>query len=209
MAVLSWRYRASHAAEAFQSDGWFETGDLGFLLNGELYVTGRVKESIVINGANYHCGEIEELVEQIEVAAPSYTAACAVRDDGDDAEKLAIFFHSPNHEGRDLLELVAAIRSRVASRIGVQPTYVVPVGKRAIQKTAVGKLLRTELKARFEAGQFKRDAQRPGSLGGQRKHAARRVLPLALAPQARDRSTRRRTGRLRAGGSWTSWGWAT
>src|SRR4029079_9585460 len=51
--------------EAFSADGWFYTGDLGFLLDGRLTITGREKEIIIINGANYYCYEIEDIVNEL------------------------------------------------------------------------------------------------------------------------------------------------
>ena len=52
--------------EAFTGDGWFNTGDLGFIQNGEMTITGRAKDVIIINGVNYYCHEIEAAVEEIE-----------------------------------------------------------------------------------------------------------------------------------------------
>jgi len=59
-AVVSPGYfRNPEANRVFRDDGWFETGDMGFLVDGELVVAGRAKESIIVRGVNYSCGEIE------------------------------------------------------------------------------------------------------------------------------------------------------
>src|SRR5258707_15006 len=67
-------------AEIFTADGWFDTGDVGFLQEGRLTITGRTKNIIIINGLNYYCHEIEAVVEEVPGVEVTYTGACAVRD---------------------------------------------------------------------------------------------------------------------------------
>jgi acyl transferase domain-containing protein/acyl-CoA synthetase (AMP-forming)/AMP-acid ligase II/acyl carrier protein len=168
-------------AEAF-SDGWFNTGDLGFISQGGLAIAGRIKETIIINGANYYSHEIEQVVETIAGVEVSYTAACAVQVDA--TEKLAIFFscglegeeredkgdketrrqgnrgivekenHPQIRQDRELLELLRKIRQTVLTQIGINPSYLIPVAKEIIPKTAIGKLQRQQLSKLFEAGEF-------------------------------------------------------
>ncbi|HEV8717110.1 MAG TPA: AMP-binding protein [Candidatus Binatia bacterium] len=78
--------------EAFTRDGWFNTGDLGFLLNGRLTIAGRQKEVIIIRGANFHCYEIEDVVSGIAGVEATFVAACGVDDPTTGTEGLAIFF---------------------------------------------------------------------------------------------------------------------
>ena len=61
-------------------DGWFDTGDLGFLHEGRLFLTGRAKEMIIIRGANYYCYEVEDAVTVIEGTIPARVAATSVYD---------------------------------------------------------------------------------------------------------------------------------
>lgn len=62
--------------EAFTSEGWFVTGDLGFISDRKLTLVGRAKDTIIINGVNYYSHEIEAIVETLPEVAVSYTAAC-------------------------------------------------------------------------------------------------------------------------------------
>lgn len=140
--------------ESFLEDGWFETGDLGFISNGQLVLTGRAKETIIINGANYYSHEIEAVVEKIEGIEVSYTAACAVRDRDGATDKLAIFFHATTQKDEELLGLLQKVRQAVVSKVGVNPDYSIPVAREAIPKTAIGKIQRLQLSQRFEAGEF-------------------------------------------------------
>lgn len=122
--VFSGYYNHPQAnAEAFSSDGWFNTGDLGFISNGGLAIAGRITGTIIINGANYYSHEIEQVVETITGVEVTYTAACAVQVDT--TEKLAIFF-SCNLEGEELLELLRLIRQTVLTKIGINPSYLIP-----------------------------------------------------------------------------------
>lgn len=140
--------------EVFLPDGWFNTGDLGFISNGQLVVSGRAKETIIINGANYYNHEIEAVVEAVDGVEVSYTAACAVSERSGATEKLAIFFHTAHADKTALTELIRQVRQNVVSKIALNPDYLIPVEKAAVPKTAIGKIQRSQLVKRFEAGEF-------------------------------------------------------
>lgn len=140
--------------KAFTEDGWFDTGDLGFLRDGCLTLTGREKDEIVINGINYVAAEIEAVVDAVEGVEVSYSGACAVRRPGSDTDELAIFFCPSSDADLDLAETLRAVRRRMATDSGVSPTYVVPLAKAQVPKTAIGKIQRAELRRRFESGEF-------------------------------------------------------
>ncbi|MDZ7963669.1 MAG: SDR family NAD(P)-dependent oxidoreductase [Nostoc sp. DedSLP03] len=141
-------------SEVFTEDGWLKTGDLAFLRQGRLTITGREKDVIIINGLNYYSHEIEAVVEEIAGVVVSYTAAVAVHD-GESSEKLAIFFHAGEANEMQISTLMQTIRQKVVQRCGINPSYVIPVEKAAIPKTAIGKIQRSQLVKRFESGEFK------------------------------------------------------
>lgn len=174
--------------ESFREDGWFETGDLGFISNGQLVLTGRAKETIIINGANYYSHEIEAVVEEIEGIEVSYTAACAVRDRDGATDKLAIFFQATTQKDEELQGLLQKIRQQVLGKIGVNPDYLIPVAIEAIPKTAIGKIQRLQLSQRFENGEFNPILERlamlvgdGNTLQGREKIAPRNELEQRLA----------------------------
>ncbi|NEO74228.1 non-ribosomal peptide synthetase, partial [Moorena sp. SIO3H5] len=140
--------------EAFTSDGWFNTGDLGFLKNGSLTITGRQKDVIIINGLNYYSHEIESAVEELPGIEVSYTCACAVREVNGNTDKLGIFFNSSKTEDTELLALLKALREQVVNRMGINPDYLIPLDKDLISKTSIGKIQRTQLSQRFATGEF-------------------------------------------------------
>lgn len=147
-------------AEVFTSDGWLNTGDLGFLHNGRLTIAGRQKDAIILNGANYYSHDIEAVVEELDGVDVSFTAACGVRRRDDVTDRLAVFFHpllSLTDESNALdttIALVRQIRTQVVRRIGISPTYVIPVERQEVPKTAIGKIRRNQLAQHFAAGAF-------------------------------------------------------
>jgi len=99
----------------FSEDGWFNTGDLGFLNDGYLTVTGREKEIIIVNGKNYSCQEIEAVVEEVEGVQPFYTVASSCGQADSETEQLGIFFNTSITKESDLGNLAKNIRALLGS----------------------------------------------------------------------------------------------
>jgi acyl-CoA synthetase (AMP-forming)/AMP-acid ligase II/NAD(P)-dependent dehydrogenase (short-subunit alcohol dehydrogenase family)/acyl carrier protein len=154
-AIVTTGYYRNPSAnqEAFSTDGWFNTGDLGILREGRLTITGRQKDVIIINGTNYYSHELEAIVEALKGVAASYTAAVGIRDGGD-TDRLVIFFSPIANEEMAIVKLMQTIRERVLQGSGIYPDYVIPVEPTTIPKTAIGKIQRSQLKQQFEAGEF-------------------------------------------------------
>jgi surfactin family lipopeptide synthetase A len=142
--------------EVFTSDGWFDTGDLGFILNGKMTITGRAKDIIIIHGINYNNVEIEAIVEEVEGVEASYTAACAARDTYSDTEKIIIFYSSvyTDLDFDKKLEQIKKIERKLVEKMGIKPDLVIPVAREEIPKTSIGKIQRLKLAKLFESGHF-------------------------------------------------------
>jgi len=140
--------------EAFTHDGWFDTGDLGIIRDGQLTITGRGKGEIIINGINFYSHEIESVVESIEGIEVSFTAATAVRQSDDYTDKLAIFFHPNDPEWENKIDLVQKVRRKLIKAFGIYADYVLPVAKEDIPKTAIGKIQRSILSKQLMEGEF-------------------------------------------------------
>ncbi|MEU9979024.1 amino acid adenylation domain-containing protein [Streptomyces sp. NPDC051014] len=140
-------------AESFTADGWFDTGDLAFLRDGELYITGRAKDVIIVNGVNHYSHEVEACVEELPHVVRSFTAAVAVRSDPTaPTDELALFFRpAPGH---DLATALRDIGGKLTRETGLAPAYLIPVAPEDIPKTEIGKIQRSRLRGRFEAGDF-------------------------------------------------------
>ncbi len=166
ISVTPGYYRNPEAnRQAFTTDGWFITGDLGRIQDGQLAITGREKDVIIINGVNFYSHEIEATVEALPGVDVSFTAACAVRQPAEDTDRLAVFF-CPTPAGRTRLpELCAEIRATLAARAGVTADFLLPVERADIPKTVIGKIQRSQLRESFAQGRFAvrsaPDASRP------------------------------------------------
>lgn len=147
---------AAATTASFTQDGWFRTGDLGVIRDGRLTLSGRSKDSIIVNGVNYFSHDIETVIEQLDGVEKSHVAAFASRTPGSDTEQLIIAF-SPalpaDHED-DLYRLLIAIRSSVVLHWGFRPGLILPLPKAELTKTSLGKIERSRLRKRLEAGDF-------------------------------------------------------
>ncbi len=141
-------------SEVFSEDGWMDTGDMGFILNGKLTITGRTKDIIIINGVNYSNSEIESVVEEIDGIETSYTAASAIKDKNNSKEELAVFFCSKARDTEAIKLQINEIKKKIIERIGIKPQYVIPVTKDDIPKTSIGKIQRSQLAERLKKGDF-------------------------------------------------------
>jgi acyl-CoA synthetase (AMP-forming)/AMP-acid ligase II/thioesterase domain-containing protein/NAD(P)-dependent dehydrogenase (short-subunit alcohol dehydrogenase family)/acyl carrier protein len=141
-------------SRVFVGDGWFDTGDRGFIVDSQLYLTGRSKETIIVNGANYYPGELESAAQQVRGVLPSYVAACSVRPQGSLTEKVVLFVSHEHVSERRQADMLRDVTARVGQKVGIQPNFVLPFPPEEIPKTAIGKIRRDALTQRFEQGEF-------------------------------------------------------
>jgi acyl carrier protein len=144
----------SQTAAAFTEDGWFCTGDLGVIRDGCLTITGRAKDEIVVNGVNFTCQQIEAAVEELRGVVPGDTAAVAARRPGAESEELAVFFCAAPESSLELAEIASAIRRRLGLEIGAPPKWLLAISEESIPRTGIGKIQRSVLRQRLEAGEF-------------------------------------------------------
>lgn len=136
-------------------DGWFETGDLAFLKNSCLHIAGRLKDVIIVNGANFYCHEIESAAESVPGLIKTYTAACAVRDVAAETDQLALFFCIAADQRAHLETMARSLRTKLFQQVGVAPAYLVALETSEVPKTEIGKIQRAQLKKSFEAGTYR------------------------------------------------------
>ncbi|HWL15409.1 MAG TPA: beta-ketoacyl synthase N-terminal-like domain-containing protein, partial [Opitutus sp.] len=154
-SVFRGYYRNPEENARVFKDGWFETGDLAFLKDGCLYIAGRLKDVIIVNGANFYCHEIETAAETVPGLIKTHTAACAVRDASAETDQLALFF-CLDAEYRSQADAVArSLRARLLQQVGLAPAYLVALETSEVPKTEIGKIQRAQLKKAFEAGAYR------------------------------------------------------
>ncbi|MFJ6612821.1 AMP-binding protein [Streptomyces sp. NPDC091289] len=134
--------------QSFTEDGWFKTGDLAYVEDGILTVTGRTDDVIQLGDIAYHGHEIEAAVEELPFVEPSYTVATLVSSEPGGPEEIAVFFHP--RAGRVTGAETEEIRGRLAGRLGVEVRHILPVAKSEVPKTGIGKLRRAQLRQSFE-----------------------------------------------------------
>ncbi|WP_432402985.1 thioester reductase domain-containing protein [Wukongibacter sp. M2B1] len=165
--VTSGYYNNDEATKSsFTEDGWFDTGDLGFIRDNELILTGRQKDVIIINGINYYSQELESIVEEIENVEVSFCAACAIRSKEKDTDEVAIFFNpkiidenyfisSLKTNIDNVRSLISDIRNKVIESCGIRPDYIIPLPQIDFPKSDIGKIQRLKLKRRLEQGEYR------------------------------------------------------
>ena len=138
-------------AETFTADGWLRTGDLGLVHGGELYVSGRAKEIIFVNGQNYYPHDLEALAQQVPGLELGKVVAAGVRRPGADSEQLVVFVL---HRGdmAEFLPLAQQVGRLINEQTGLEVSEVVPVKR--IPKTTSGKIQRHLLEESYADGDF-------------------------------------------------------
>ncbi|MFS3915776.1 amino acid adenylation domain-containing protein [Bacillus australimaris] len=145
--------------EVFAENGWFHTGDLGFIHEGRLVLTGREKDIIVINGANYLNYEIEAVVEEVDGVEVTFAAAYGIYNPESSNDTLAVFFVSQKDSIEEQMTIIQQIREAIIRKIGIEPDHIIPVKKDQFPKTESGKIQRAQLGAALKDGVF-RDIER-------------------------------------------------
>lgn len=138
----------------FSADGWFDSGDLAYLKGGTLFITGRQKDVIIVNGANFYCHEIESALEEIPGVRRTFTGACAVRGEADSTDRLAVFLVPETTEPALLQNLARAVRTRLIQSVGLPLGYLVALDPEEVPKTEIGKIQRSKLRDAFHKGIF-------------------------------------------------------
>ncbi|UVO11525.1 fatty acyl-AMP ligase [Mycobacterium sp. SVM_VP21] len=142
----------SHAGPTPADSAWLRTGDLGFYLDGELYVTGRTVDLMVLGGRGHYPQDIEATVAAASpMVRGGYVVAFAAP--GDSADQLVIVAERATGTGRkDPGPAIAAIRAAVQRVHGVSAADVRFVRAGAIPRTTSGKLGRTACREQYAAG---------------------------------------------------------
>eukprot|EP00939_MAST-03C_sp_MAST-3C-sp1_P001284 g1284.t1 len=133
-------------------DGYFRTGDLGFIHKGELFICGRLKDMIIVRGRNCYPQDIERCVEeQGSCIRQGCTAAFSVsKSDGEEEIVVLVEVRDPKRLTQaDLDNICRKIRAGIVRDMGVAPQVVVLLKPRTISKTSSGKIQRSKNKQRY------------------------------------------------------------
>ncbi len=151
--TLGERLAEGSRVEGMPDDNWLATGDLGVIIDGETYITGRLKDLIVIAGRNHYPQDIEVTVMEASGHVRS-DAVAAFSVEGDDVEKLVILVERYERaDAADDAEAVEAIRAAVTSTHGVTPAEIQVLEPNAIPRSSSAKIARRVAQKNYVANQ--------------------------------------------------------
>lgn len=144
-ANVTQAYYNNHRATALAiaKNGWLTTGDLGFMRNGRLTITGREKDVLFVNGQNYYSHDIERVAAEVDDVKLGKIAVVQLDISSRQSSDIILFCDTKGARHVDFSGLKAQIIAHVSKRIGLVLTDVVAVDR--IPKTTSGKLKRYEL----------------------------------------------------------------
>ena len=142
---LMTRYLAESGEDPIR-DGWLSTGDQGFLFEGELYVTGRLKDMVIVMGQNYYPEDFEWAAGRLADIRPGRVVAFA-----DAHQERVVLVCEPKDASAGLAERV---KYRVGDAVGKAPDEVLLVLPGTIEKTTSGKLMRSHMRRLYAQDAF-------------------------------------------------------
>ncbi len=142
---------AEATAALFTADGWLRTGDCGVIVDGQLVITGRSKDIIIVNGQNYYPHDLEEIAAEVEGLDLGKVVVGGTKTSSSQTEELIVFtlFRRNIDDFRRLAEQVS---SRIGEHVGLDVDHVIPIRK--VPKTTSGKVQRAALLNAYLDGEF-------------------------------------------------------
>ncbi len=187
-------YRNPEANSGLFDGEWLNSGDLGYLAEGELFLTGREKDLIIRGGHNLYPQELEEAVSRLDGVRRGGVAVFPATDPGSGTEKLVVLAEIRDDMPAVRERLPRDINRLAVDLLGVPVDDIVLAAPRTVLKTSSGKVRRAACRALYEAGTLSRTQRAPW----------RQWLNLALTGAA---SRAGRWLRVSLGAAWSAWAW--
>ncbi|WP_066651077.1 MULTISPECIES: fatty acyl-AMP ligase [Sphingomonas] len=152
-SIMAGYFRDPEATEACMVDGWLDTGDMGYMSDGYIYVVGRAKDMIIVNGKNHWPQDIEWAVEQLPGFKAGDIAAFAITTPGGE-ETPAVLVQCRSSDERERIRLREEIREKVRSVTGMN-CVIELIPPRTLPRTSSGKLSRAKARNLYLSGDIK------------------------------------------------------
>lgn len=153
-SATSGYFRDPERSRALIRNGWLDSSDLAYIANGNVFITGRVKDIIIKGGRNIYPQEIEEGVGDLAGIRKGCVAAFASTDPKTGTERLIVVVETRTTDAVELENLQQSVSVRVSDILGMPPDQVVIMQPRAIPKTSSGKIRRSTTRDLFESGKL-------------------------------------------------------
>lgn len=148
--LLSEYYRRPDlAGRAFTPDGWFKSGDYGYISEGELFVAGRRKDMIIVAGRNVYPQDLESIACEVPGVHPGRTVAFGLYDEAQGTEEVAIVAEVDAEDGDVRARIAGELRDHVTRNSAVAVRHVRTVGAKWVLKTSSGKVARAANKEKY------------------------------------------------------------
>ncbi|NQD57895.1 AMP-binding protein, partial [Pseudomonas sp. CM25] len=155
IALGYWRNPEASARTFVEMDGqtWLRTGDLGFMRGGEVFVTGRLKDMLIVRGQNLYPQDLEKTLErEVEVLRKGRVAVFAVEHQGEEGIGVAVEISRNVQKAIKPQELIRTLRQVIADACRQAPAVVLLLNPGALPKTSSGKLQRSACRLRMDDG---------------------------------------------------------
>ena len=154
--VFAEYYNDPEATNEVLVDGWLHTGDLGFFVDGELYVTGRLKDLLIVRGQYLMPHPLERITESVIGGGSSYCSAAFSVARGAEGEEIVIVAEVSEGDGKALEAAADEIRRRIGRAMSLPVADVAMVPRGRIPRTTSGKVRRGRLRQDYVEGKLKR-----------------------------------------------------
>ena len=158
-SVMSGYYNDPAATAAAFCDGELLTGDLGYLVRGELHIVGRIKNMLIVRGRNYYAEDIEFAVEQVPGVRKGNAVAYGEYDERRGMDRLHIAVETRLRTPEERAGLEANIREAVSEAVGLLPDEVLTLRPGSLPKTTSGKKQRLKCRDNVASGAIHRKRQ--------------------------------------------------
>jgi fatty-acyl-CoA synthase len=177
-SATSGYYRNPKAtAELVGKDGWLDSGDLAYIVDGEIYITGRAKDVIIKAGRNIYPHEVEEIAGRVAGVRTGCVVAFGAPDERSGTDRLVVA--AEVHDGTPRERIRNEISRAVDEALGLPPDRVELLPTRSIPKTSSGKLRRSETRRLYLQGKL--DKRQPPAWAQVVRLAARGAVPRVIS----------------------------
>ena len=159
-SVMKGYYHQHEVTAQVLKNGWLYTGDLGFIDNEHLYITGRSKDLIIKGGKNYYPQDLEAAADRVEGVRPGCVSAFGVPNLAKGTEEIIVVAETRIRSPERCRKMVQEIKKNVFQDTGCSPDRVVLVPPGNIAKTSSGKIQRYRCRDRYLTGDLKRSRGR-------------------------------------------------